>query len=324
MPLFNSYIMTDWSGANRRRGHRADAIWIAYGRVDDERPSFESPYSRTEALESITKILGETVKKRERVLVCFDFAYGYPAPFAVAVQERTGFRGPPWKAVWRYLDDCLEDDRGRKINGRPTNESNRFEVAGRINVQLRVSKALTGPFWCTPDPADYPHIPQRRPAQPFPIRSGSNRTFVRSLRLTDEYVRSSSPFRLFGTGSQVLTGIPRLYRLRFDPRFRSSSTVWPFETGWAVDEDWLKEGISIVHAEIYPSVRIPMADGIKDRGQVHAMWHWARDLDRTDLLWREFSMPSCITAGSKEDIAVRSEEGWILGSPASPAALALY
>ena len=31
---------------------------------------------------------------------------------------------------------------------------------------------------------------------------------------------------------------------------------------------------SPLHAEIYPSVRDPLPDEIKDRGQVRAMWQW--------------------------------------------------
>jgi hypothetical protein len=43
----------------------------------------------------------------------------------------------------------------------------------------------------------------------------------------------------------------------------------------------------VLHAENYPSVRDPLPDEIKDRGQVRAMWQWARDLDCDNLLWRE-------------------------------------
>jgi hypothetical protein len=56
-----------------------------------------------------------------------------------------------------------------------------------------------------------------------------------------------------------------------------------------------------------------MADEIKDRGQVRAMWHWARDLDRDNLLWREFCRPIEVETGSKEDLAIQPTEGWILG-----------
>jgi hypothetical protein len=56
-----------------------------------------------------------------------------------------------------------------------------------------------------------------------------------------------------------------------------------------------------------------MPDEIKDRGQVRAMWHWARDLDEQNLLWFEFCRPVEIETGSKEDLATQLTEGWILG-----------
>jgi ABC-type uncharacterized transport system substrate-binding protein len=31
MPLFDFYIMVDWSGGARRRAGRSDTIWIAHG-----------------------------------------------------------------------------------------------------------------------------------------------------------------------------------------------------------------------------------------------------------------------------------------------------
>jgi precorrin-8X/cobalt-precorrin-8 methylmutase len=115
-------------------------------------------------------------------------------------------------------------------------------------------------------------------------------------------------------GSQTLTGIPRLYELRFDPEIGPRSAVWPFETSWATSTNWLREGISIVHAEIYPSVREPLPDPITDRGQVRAMWDWVRDVDRENLLWLEFCRPAEIDPGSPEDITVQLTEGWIIGS----------
>ena len=69
-----------------------------------------------------------------------------------------------------------------------------------------------------------------------------------------------------------------------------------------------------LHAEIYPSFRDPLPDEIKDRGQVRAMWQWARDLDRGNLLWREFCRPIEVETGSKEDMAIQLTAGWILGS----------
>jgi precorrin-8X/cobalt-precorrin-8 methylmutase len=215
--------------------------------------------------------------------------------------------------VWQYLSEQIKDDEATAPGAKPSNRSNRFEVANQINALLSTGSKMAGPFWCASPDAAYPYIPQTRPPEPFQTAQGYT---VKGLRLTDKRARSGSPFRLFGNasvGSQSLTGIARLYQLRNDPEFGTVSAVWPFETGWASKAKWLPKHISILHAEIYPSVRDPMPDEIKDRGQVRAMWQWARDLDRDDLLWREFCRPVEIDAGSKEDLAIQLTEGWILG-----------
>src|SRR4029077_858064 len=102
MPLFDAYIMTDWSGGSRRRKNRRDAIWIAHGDIEDDSPQTQSPSSRTEAIELIRSLLHEWVTNRSRVLVCFDFAYGYPVDFAAALESATGKSDLPWRLVWQY------------------------------------------------------------------------------------------------------------------------------------------------------------------------------------------------------------------------------
>src|SRR5262249_39330631 len=188
----------------------------------------------------------------------------------------------------------------------------RFEVASAINA-VASNPASPGPFWCLFKAGAYPCVPQKRPAQPFIYAGGS----IAPLRITDTRARGDTPFRLCGTGSvgsQVLTGIPRLESIRFAPELARCSAVWPFETGWARGpSSCLDPQLRIVHAEIYPSGRAPLSDSIKDRGQVRAMWHWARDLDATNLLVHELAIPSGIASGSPEDALIRSEEGWILG-----------
>ena len=318
MPLFNSYIIIDWSGGSRRRNNRPDSIWIAHGDIEDDCPSIESPPSRTEAMALIRSLLDERTADRSQVLVCFDFAYGYPVDFSAALEVATAKSDLPWRVVWQYLSETVKDDEGTLPNRRPSNRSNRFEVANQINSIMSSSHKKAGPFWCSANEASYLYIPQRRPDQPFTTAQGY---LIKPLRLTDERAKSGSPFRLFGTasvGGQSITGIPRLYKLRNDPEFASRSAVWPFETGWATKADWLPNNISILHAEIYPSVRDAKPDTIKDRGQVHSMWEWARDLDRQNQLWFEFARPVDIDPGSKEDIAIQLTEGWILGaSPTS-------
>jgi hypothetical protein len=316
MPLFDFFIMVDWSGGARRRGGRSDTIWIAHGSRTSDASLTDSPYSRTEAISLVDSLIVNEISSKRRVLLCFDFAYGYPVDFAAALQVATGKldRDLPWISVWQYLSEHIKDDEGTESGAKPSNRSNRFDVANRINALLSSSPEAAGPFWCVSPDASYPFTPQKRPREPFQTAQGY---VVKGLRLTDKRARSGSPFRLFGTasvGSQSLTGIARLHRLRNDPKFSAISEVWPFETGWATKANWVPKHVLVLHAEIYPSVRDPFPDQVKDRGQVRAMWQWARDLDRDDLLWREFCRPMEIEVGSKEDLAIQLTEGWILGA----------
>jgi hypothetical protein len=80
----------------------------------------------------------------------------------------------------------------------------------------------------------------------------------------------------------------------------------------------------VLHAEIYPSVRDSLPDEIKDRGQVRAMWQWARDLDRDNLLWREFCRPIEVETGSKEDLAIQLLDSRLLTTVGRKAASVLF
>jgi precorrin-8X/cobalt-precorrin-8 methylmutase len=313
MPLFDEYAMVDWSGSDRRRGGRPDCIWIAHGSAEAAAPITVSPASRTEAERIIhAEIQPVVARNKGRVLLCADFGYGYPTGFASLLPNSCFAELPAWRIVWQYLRKHIQDDIGTKPGQQPNNRSNRFEVANEINAALS-SPAARGPFWCLFKSSNHLCVPQNKPSQPFI----SHNTSIGALRITDRKAKSDTPFRLFGTGSvgsQVLTGIPRLEKLRFDPLFARCSAVWPFETGWASStETWLDPEIRILHAEIYPSVRAWLPDTIKDRGQVRAMWHWARDLDATNSLSKEFEIPQGIRRGSADDETIRSEEGWILG-----------
>jgi hypothetical protein len=85
----------------------------------------ENPATRGCAEAILRSVLRRSVFERERVLVGFDFAYGYPRGFAAAL----GLTGTPWRAVWRYLTNEISDDPRTNIN-------NRFEVAAQLNARL--------------------------------------------------------------------------------------------------------------------------------------------------------------------------------------------
>src|SRR5437879_13403471 len=95
--------MVDVSGGGRRRGGRSDTIWIAHGPTIADAPLADSPFSRTEAVRLIHSLLLREIESKRRVLVCFDFAYGYPVDFAAALQAATGksvsFTIRPWWAA---------------------------------------------------------------------------------------------------------------------------------------------------------------------------------------------------------------------------------
>ena len=80
--LFDRYIMVDWSAGDRRRSGRQDCICIAHGAASDLSPATISPRSRTEAERIIRAELRGIISRDERVLLCADFDYGYPAGFA--------------------------------------------------------------------------------------------------------------------------------------------------------------------------------------------------------------------------------------------------
>jgi hypothetical protein len=62
MPLFDFYIMVDWSGGARRRGGRSDTIWLAHGRRTADTPLTNSPHSRTEAIALIEPVLERAIR----------------------------------------------------------------------------------------------------------------------------------------------------------------------------------------------------------------------------------------------------------------------
>ena len=252
-------------------------------------------------------------ESNSRVLLCADFGYGYPAGFASLHAKSVPGKLPPWRIVWQYLGKHVHDDLGTKPGEQPTNRNNRFEVASAINSALS-----------NPDCPVHSGVSSRRVFTPtfhrngrrnhssaraelslrFVSRTGERRAIRRSA-FSDRQRRRPSAYR-----------DPRLERMRFDPEFAECSAVWPFETGWApASGSWLDPQLRVLHAEIYPSVRERLSDPIKDRGQVRAMWHWARDLDAKNILIREFATPPGIVNASEEDNVICSEEGWILGCP---------
>ena len=195
--MFDTFVMVDWSAANQRKKGR-DSIWIAWLGRDGERPA-ENPGTRHEAKALLADWLAAARGNGERVLVGFDFPFGYPAGFAA----RLGLAGPPWRAVWDEIARLIEDGQD--------NKNNRFQVGAALN--RRVSGAQF-PFWGCPVGAAGRYLAPTRPSYDDGLAE---------KRLIDTWMVGAQPcWKLFYTGSvggQVLTGIPVVRALRDDPRW---------------------------------------------------------------------------------------------------------
>ncbi len=289
--MFDTFIIVDWSAASVPRLGR-DSIWIC--RRDAEGESLVNPATRHAAKGLIAEWLAAAQERNRRVLLGFDFPFGYPAGFAA----RLGLSGLPWRAVWDEIAGLIEDDEH--------NRNNRFDVAEAFN--RRVSEGGF-PFWGCPAAPVRTHLQSKHHR-----RHGSDGLAER--RLVDLYIPTAQPcWKLLGAGSvggQALTGIPVARALRDDPRWRGDTQVWPFETGLRPSA-----GARIVVAEVYPSLWAvkPGADETKDAAQVRTVARFLAERDRAGELGALFVGDPGLTSGQRS--RVESEEAWTLGVTAA-------
>src|SRR5215469_4520240 len=115
-PLFDHYVVVDWSAANQKKSG-SDSIWICHRGPDGE--SCHNPETRHRARGLLAEILAAVASRAERALLGFDFPFGYPSGFAA----RLKLQGTPWRAVWNEIARLIKDDE--------LNQNNRFQVAAQ-------------------------------------------------------------------------------------------------------------------------------------------------------------------------------------------------
>ena len=293
--LFDAYLMVDWS-AKQKRATGSDSIWFALlERTGPPRPSLKAvlrnPATRSEARERLGEALGDLKRRGKRVLVGFDFPFGYPQGTALALGLRSD--RPAWLNLWREFDGLVRDE--------PDNSNNRFSVADQLNQRVPTD----GPFWGRPDENKYDPLEHLEPSRP------SYSDDLPEKRLCEKRVPKAQPvWKLHGAGSvggQTLTGLPVLQALCTDERIEGDCKIWPFETGLTSPD----EG-SIVFAEIYPSLlRHEFTPLVKDASQVLAMALHFAELDEERALAKAFEGDPELTR--EERTHIECEEGWILG-----------
>jgi precorrin-8X/cobalt-precorrin-8 methylmutase len=297
VPLFDAYLMVDWSAANTPKRGR-DSIWFCHldrrGGIPPVIAAHENPATRHAAYLRLRDILIAALSRRQSVLVGCDFPFSYASGLA----SRLGLATPAWRALWDTIAGLLADDE--------RNVSNRFAVAAELN--RRISGGAF-PFWGCP-------ARQVGPCLAMTHHRGHETGGLAERRLSDRRLRRLQPgWKLTGTGSagsQALTGIPIVRRLRDDPRLAARAKVWPFETG--LRSPGLTDGGGrIVFAEVYPSLRptVPKAHEVKDSAQVRTIAHYFADLDERGELSAIFAGDPALSAAERS--VVEQEEGWVLG-----------
>ncbi len=309
MRLFDVCIAVDWSARSVPGPARPtrDALWVAEhvaAGADAEECSGETYWrTRQACLAHIRARLRHHVQQGQRILLSFDFCYGYPAGYAAALGLTDD--APPWRRIWNEITKLAQDS--------PTNGNNRFAVAAILNK--RCAGLIPGPLWGCPVESSAPFLPTKRPGFPYQARTG---LVLEQFRQTERCGTGGQPvWKLYGSGSvggQTLVGIPAVCRLRYDPEFAAISQVWPFETGFT-PTPIPSQGPAILHAEIYPGLVAHRLDDtlpIRDQALVRALVRWLADLDTESRLSRLFMGPDHLPAPALA--ACVEEEGWILGA----------
>lgn len=297
--LFGAYVVVDWTAAEGKKTGE-QSLWIGVMTRDVRfRLKYEAhnPATRAEGMATLRTLLADLRRRGERVLLGFDFGLGFPAGTA----ERLGLKGEPWSAMWTFL--------GKEVVDKADNTNNRFQVAAKMN-RLMTDEAR--PFWGCP--------PRQAQRWLQPTKPAGGYGDVPEFRLTEAAakkgkVQPKSVWQLQGAGAvggQTLVGIAATKKLVDE--LGTSVAVWPFGTGWRALTAADVEPLSVLVAEVYPSLwPVPPAAGeVKDAAQVRTVCEHFADLDDKEKLGAVFA-PSK-TADDETRSRVEREEGWILGA----------
>lgn len=242
MTTYDSFVVVDWSAANDTGPRpRKDAIWAGAVLGGNE---IEPVYLRNReiAFDWLSSLITGEMAQRRRLMIGFDFPFGYPSGFATAIVG-----DPDPLRLWDYYSNKLIDT--PQVN-------NRFALAGALNARF----PGIGPFWFNGTKTDVPHLPRKKNS-----RTGEHGMAER--RRADARAKGSfTCWQMGGAGSvggQVMTGMTFLAKLR--RRFPRIMAAWPFES--------LVCPVACV--EIWPSLirrTVAMAeDPITDRAQVRLL-----------------------------------------------------
>ncbi len=292
--------MVDWSGADSRTTG-ADSIWVAELLGDLTQIKLMNYPTRTCVRKYLKGKMAEATENKKRLLIGFDFAFGYPA------SAYGDFKCKNWENLSRLINKKIMDD----IDGNK-NKNNRFDVGDELNKYFTDSD---GPFWGHRTDKNYKvkhcNLFNERPknyGEGLPLEFRYVEDVLRETSKKNKKQRTVNPlsvWKLFNgatVGSQTLMGIPTLRKLKEC----TNSAIWPFESIDDTDKH--------VIAEIYPSIWNEDEKNtglVKDAGQVKTVVQqiFCHDNHKNGCLKKLLKVPY---DHDKKDI-ITEKEGWILG-----------
>jgi hypothetical protein len=277
--------MIDWSSKSglHRHGPSPDAPWIAeaeWGQTGLDWRAERYARSRAECVAYLRDRLAFHLGRRRRVLVGFDFAFGYPAGYAKAL----GLSGVAWRAIWdEVARPTSPGDWAAPDNtfATPDNHNNRFVVASHLNKRVATYGCpVGGPLYGCPESKVTPWFRKERGSFPYVSAGGPLAEFRRTEKaLRDAGLTPLSTWWVLGgpaptVGGQILTGLPVIRSLRDCTALRPAR-VWPFEGGF--EAELPASGPLALYTEIWPGIvnatLQPLT--VRDQAQVRAMVAWA-------------------------------------------------
>ena len=296
--LFDAYVIADWTAAEGKKLGDG-SVWIGVAKRDVRFRLYTETHNtatRAEGEALLNSLLAEHRKRGDRVLVGLDFNFGFPAGTAA----RLKLEGTPWRALWKFLATNVVD--------KADNTNNRYQVAAKMN-RLMTDEAW--PLWGAPAKQAQRWLTTTKPPQ----GTGD----IPEFRAAENAVRKGklqpkSNWQMHGAGAvggQTLVGIPMVRRLL--ESLGPSGAVWPLGTGWRPLDAADVEPLSVLIAEVWPSMwpTTTQEGEFKDQAQVRTTAEALARMDEAGDLANAFAPPK--TATPELIAQVEQEEGWILG-----------
>lgn len=300
--LFDAYIIANWTAAETKKLGDG-SIWFGVAKRDVRFRLYVETHNaatRAEGEKMLADLLAEHAKRGDRVLLGFDFPFGLPAGTAARLKLESSAL-TPWQTTGKFLSSNVVD--------KADNTNNRYQVAAKMN---RLMTDQPWPFWGAPASQAQKWLTTTKP----PEGAGAD---IPEYRATEQAaakgkLQPKPVWQMHGAGAVgglTLIGIPMLRRLL--DRLGSSAAVWPFGTGWQALEPADVAPLSVLVAEVWPSLypSKPASGEFKDQARVAACARHFAELDEAGTLSVAFAAPK----GAKDALVqqVETEEGWILG-----------